>query len=93
MSNILRLIKDKPLSFIQDQKGVVAWEYLLVIAGVSVAIIVAVAIGAPGLTKVIMVDGICENFDDLIPPGTQWSCHGGIWPAGWYDLPQPHPSH
>lgn len=90
MSNILRLIMDNPLGFIQDQKGVVAWEYLLVIAGVSVVIIAAVAVGAPSLIKLIMVDLLCESFDDLIPPGTQWACHGGIWPAGWYE---PHPSH
>ncbi len=90
MSKILSWIKDKPFSFIQDQKGVVAWEYLLVIAGVSVVIIAAVAVGAPSLTKLIMVDLLCESFDDLIPPGTQWACHGGIWPAGWYE---PHPSH
>ena len=91
MSNFLRLIKDKPLRFIQDQKGMVAWEYLLVIAGVSVAVIAAVAIGAPSLTKFIIVDGVCESLDDVIPPGAQWACHGGLWPSGWYDIPHaPH---
>ena len=84
MSNILRLIKNRPLSFIKDRKGVIGFEYLLVIASVSVGILVAVAVGAPAMLNVIMVDGLCEQFDDLIPPGVQWACHGGLWPEGWY---------
>ncbi len=86
MISTLSTIMDKSLSLLQHQRGTVAFEYLLVIAGVSVAVIAAVAFGAPSLIKLIMVDGLCESFDDVIPPGTQWACHGGIWPSGWYDI-------
>ena len=91
MFNMLSPLKNKFQSFLDGQLGTVAWEYLLVIAGVSVVIIAAVAVGFPSLIKVVMVDLLCEQFDDLIPPGTQWACHGGIWPAGWYE--PHHPSH
>ena len=65
MFNALCSIKDRVQSFIQDQKGVVAWEYLLVIAGVSVAIIVAIAFAAPSLIQAV-INGTCSALDTVM---------------------------
>ena len=74
MFNTMCSIKDRVQSFIQDQKGVVAWEYLLVIAGVSVAIIFAVAVGAPSMTSAVL-NATCEGINSVLPTsGTQITC-------------------
>lgn len=42
MVQVLWLIRDKILSFVRDERGQDAFEYLLVIGGVSVAIVSAI---------------------------------------------------
>jgi len=66
MFDTLICIKDRVHSFFQDQKGVVAWEYLLVIAGVSVAIVFAVAVVAEPLTNAVL-NGTCAAVNTVLP--------------------------
>ena len=66
MFNKLISLKTRALSFIQNEDGVVAWEYLLVIAGVSVAVIAAVALGAEPLIEAV-IDGTCGAIKSIMP--------------------------
>jgi Flp pilus assembly pilin Flp len=50
MVQVLWLIRDKVLSFLRDEKAQDAFEYLLVIGGVSVAIVTAIVL-APGFVN------------------------------------------
>ena len=61
-------LKTRALSFIQNEDGVVAWEYLLVIAGVSVAVIAAIALGATPLINAV-IDGTCGAMQTIMPSG------------------------
>ena len=82
MSNALRFIKDEFQSLLRSQRGAVSFEYVLIIGGVSVAVVGLLAVGADAIMKDLLIHGLCEQFDDMIPPGTQWPCeHGG--PAFW----------
>ena len=72
-SNLIN-IKTYVQSFIQNQKGVVAWEYLLVIAGVSVAIIFAVAVGAPSMTSAVL-NGTCSAINTVLPSTAAMTCN------------------
>jgi len=84
MTNALHHIKDKTLSFLQAQLGAVSFEYVLIVGGVSVVAIGLLAVGADALMKQLLIYGLCENFDDMIPPGTQWPCEfGGTSFWGW----------
>ena len=54
-------------SWWRSQKGAVGFEYMLVVGGVSVAIVLAIAVGAPGLiatikTKVCSAIGTIPGF-------------------------------
>ncbi len=49
MFNALRMIKDHTMSFIQDKKGAVAFEYVLIIGGVSVVVIALLVAGASAM--------------------------------------------
>jgi Flp pilus assembly pilin Flp len=53
MVQILGLIRDKILSFVRDERGQDAFEYLLVIGGVSVAIVTAIVL-APGFVNSVV---------------------------------------
>ncbi len=66
MFNKLISLKTRALSFIQNEDGVVAWEYLLVIAGVSVAVIAAVALGADPLIDAV-ISGTCGAIQTIMP--------------------------
>ena len=63
----LSSIKNKSLTFLEGQLGTVAWEHLLVIAGVSVAIIFAVGVAAPSLTSE-MLNGTCKSMKTVFEP-------------------------
>lgn len=43
-----------------------AFEYLMVVGGVSVAIVLAVTLGVPGLIDPV-VEGTCNAIDTVIP--------------------------
>lgn len=66
ISSATTFIGAKLPGFWRDQKGAVAWEYLLVIAGVSVAIIGAVAVGAPSLTSGVL-NATCSSINSVFP--------------------------
>ena len=60
----LFLLKTRAQSFLQNDRGLVAWEHLLVIAGVSVAIIFAVGVAGPSLTSAVM-NGTCKSMNTI----------------------------
>ena len=60
----LSLLKTRAQSFLQNERGVVAWEHMLVIAGVSVAIIAAVGFAGPSLTSAVM-NGTCKSMNTV----------------------------
>ena len=83
MSNTLRFIKDKSQTLLRSQLGAVSFEYVLIIGGVSVAVVGLLAVGADALTKDLLIYGLCEQFDDMIG-FVQWPCENGgtaFW--GW----------
>ena len=52
-------------SFLEGQLGVVAFEYLLVIGGVSLVVVGLVAFGADVLTDQL-IEVICEQLDETL---------------------------
>ncbi len=60
----LSLLKTRAQSFLRNERGVVAWEYLMVIAGVSVASIFAVGVAAPSLTSAV-TNGTCKSLNTV----------------------------
>jgi Flp pilus assembly pilin Flp len=53
MVQILWFIRDKILSFVRDERGQDAFEYLLVIGGVSVGIVTAIVLAPGFITDVV----------------------------------------
>ena len=51
-------------SLYRDEKGAIAFEYLLVVAGISVAIITAVALAMPNFTAAVLA-GTCAAIDTV----------------------------
>ena len=64
MFNALRNIKDQTMGFIQDKKGAVAFEYVLIIGGVSVVVIGLLAAGAGTLFPQLVL-GVCNGMNGL----------------------------
>ncbi len=84
MGNTLQLLTGKAQSALKDQMGAVAFEYVLMIGGVSVVAVGLLAVGADALMKQMLIYGLCESFDNIVPPGTQWPCEfGGTSFWGW----------
>lgn len=65
-------LKSRTQSFLHDDTGVVAWEYLLVIAAVTVAVFVAITITPPVLSSVV-ITATCGAIDVVIP-GAPMTC-------------------
>ncbi len=72
MNNTLRLMKDKSSGLLQGQLGAVAFEYVLVVGGVSVVAVALLAVGADAIMKQVLIEGVCETFDDLLSANGQW---------------------
>ena len=68
MFNALRMIKDHTMSFIQDKKGAVAFEYVLIIGGVSVVVVGLLAFGANALFPQ-MISATCTAIAAVMPSG------------------------
>ena len=64
MFNALRNIKDQTMSFIQDKKGAVAFEYVLIIGGVSV-VVVGLLIGGATALFPQMVNAVCTAISGI----------------------------
>ncbi len=78
MISTLSSIKNKSLTFLEGQLGAVAFEYVLIIGGVSVVVVGLLAVGGISLMRELIIEGICETMDDVISgPSGQWWCHGG----------------
>ena len=69
MVQILWLVRDKVLSFLREEKAQDVFEYLLIIGGVSVMVILAVAtpVGATLINAVIT--GVCSAISTI--PGME----------------------
>ena len=70
MAQILSLVLARALNPLRSEKGVVMWEYMLVIAGVSVAIIAIVAVAGPSLTHFV-VRATCGAINTILPSTSQ----------------------
>ncbi len=56
----------KVLGNLRGEGGQDAFEYLLIVGGVSVAVIAAVALATPGLIGPV-IDGTCAAIDTVLP--------------------------
>ena len=65
MVEALSLLKTRAQSFLQNKSGAVAFEYVLIIGGVSVAMIFALGVLASPLTSAVM-DGTCKSVKELL---------------------------
>ncbi len=64
MFNALRNIKYQTMTFIQDKRGAVAFEYVLIIGGVSVVVVGLLAAGAGALFPQL-VTVTCQAINGL----------------------------
>ena len=69
MFNALRMIKDNTISFIQDKKGAVAFEYVLIIGGVSVLLIGLLVLGT-GAMFPQLINSVCTGINTILPTGS-----------------------
>jgi hypothetical protein len=66
-SELVFLFRDRVAELLHGDKGVVAFEYLLVIGGVSVAIIAAVAAGGlDGALVDEVIFGVCTEMAGVV---------------------------
>ena len=73
MFNALWTIKDHTLGFIQNKRGAVAFEYVLIIGGVSVVVIGLLTIGANAMFPKLMT-ATCEAMSGILPSSTAFTC-------------------
>ncbi len=73
----MSLILARVSNSMRNEEGAVACEYMLVIAGVSVAVIAGVAFGAPSLLAAVG-NGVCGAIDTVVP-GAAFDCAGIDW--------------
>ena len=66
MFNQLMIAKDFAKSFIQDKKGAVAFEYVLIIGGVSVVVIGLLTLGAKALFPQL-ITATCTAIQTIVP--------------------------
>jgi len=57
-------IRDKIVALLNDESGQDVFEYVLIVGGISAAIIIAGAIAVPGLFNDV-VDGVCGAIDSI----------------------------
>ena len=79
MFNHLNVAMVYAKNFIQEKKGAVAFEYVLIIGGVSVVVIGLLAAGATSLFPQLVL-GVCNAMNDL--NAFTVSCAGIIPAAG-----------
>jgi len=72
MVQLLWLARDKVLSFLRDTRAQDTFEYVLIIGGITVAVIVAVAAASPSMIGAT-IDGACAAID-TIPAITMGDC-------------------
>ena len=62
----LYAVKERILNLPRNEKGAVAFEYVLIIDGVSAVIVAALAVGAPSLFDSV-VTSTCSSLDGVVP--------------------------
>ena len=62
-------VKEMILNPLRNEKGAVAFEYVLIIGGVSAVIVAALAVGAPSLFGQVMA-GTCAAIDNVLGDGS-----------------------
>jgi Flp pilus assembly pilin Flp len=62
---IINTIKDRFLALLREEEGQDVFEYVLIIAGISVVIVAAGALAVPGLFEDV-VNALCEAIRDNI---------------------------
>ena len=60
----LSLLKNRALSFLPSETGAVAFEYPLIMGGVSAVIMIALAVTQPTLATIV-VDGACSAINGV----------------------------
>lgn len=60
------LLRDTVLSFLRNEDGAEAFEYLLFLAGVIVVVLGLIAGGAPNMATAV-IDGTCAAIDTILP--------------------------
>ncbi len=75
MFNQLMIAKNHVQSFIQDKKGAVAFEYVLIIGGVSVVVIGLLTLGAGALFPQL-ITATCNAMNTIMPSAGQLTCAG-----------------
>ena len=65
MLDQLMIAKGHTMRFIKGKKGAVAFEYVLIIGGVSVLVIVLLAGGASVFMPTV-IDAVCAAMDGLV---------------------------
>ncbi len=79
MFNQLMIAKNHVQSFIQDKKGAVAFEYVLIIGGVSVVVIGLLTLGAGALFPQL-ITATCNAINTILPSGSGIaSCAASQW--------------
>ena len=73
MFNQLMIAKDYVKNFIQDKKGAVAFEYVLIIGGVSVVVIGLLTLGASALFPQL-ITATCTAINTIMPTGAPLTC-------------------
>ena len=66
MFNQLNIAMVYAKNFIQDKKGAVAFEYVLIIGGVSVVVIGLLTLGASALFPQL-IDATCRAINTILP--------------------------
>ncbi len=70
MFNQLMIAKNHVQSFIQDKKGAVAFEYVLIIGGISVVVIGLLTLGGAALFP-SLITATCNAMNTILPTGGQ----------------------
>jgi Flp pilus assembly pilin Flp len=65
MVQILWLVRDKLLSFLREEKGQDVFEYLLIIGGVSVMVILAIATPVGDTLIDAVISGVCSAISTI----------------------------
>ena len=66
------LIRHTVRSFFRSEEAADAFEYLMVVGGVVVAVIIAIVAGTPGLINPT-IEGVCGAIDSVVP-GAAFVC-------------------
>jgi Flp pilus assembly pilin Flp len=66
MVQLLWLVRDRVLGFLREERAQDTFEYILIIGGISVAVIAAVVLVAPSLMDQV-VYGVCKAVETIVP--------------------------